>query len=163
LPLTDIVTESDCAVEMLAEAGVTVTAGVVLEGGGVVLPPPPPPQPAIHRLPAIPSQNAACRAKLLMRALSLPAPFVSGRSGRWTHDTTVPVRNRCRNQFSCGSHRITASHGIEIIFSLAGAHTERGEQTRWRPAPRAQEMQEFTGVYAFIQRCYAPAALARMD
>jgi hypothetical protein len=54
---------------MLIVAGVTVTVGVVL-GGGFVDPPPPPPQPAISKLPAIHSQNAACRPKLLMIALS---------------------------------------------------------------------------------------------
>lgn len=79
MPLTDIVTERDCAVEMLVEAGVTVTVGVVLTGGVVLPPPPPPPQPAIHRLPAIPSQNAACRPKLFIRALSRPRREVDAR------------------------------------------------------------------------------------
>jgi len=67
-PLTAIVTLNDCVVEMLLEAGVTVTVGVVLEVV-VVVPPPPPPHPAVHRLPATQSQNAACRLKPLIHAL----------------------------------------------------------------------------------------------
>jgi hypothetical protein len=150
LPLTDIVTERDCAEEIVIEAGVTVTVGVVLEGGGVLLPPPPPPQPATHRLPAIPSQNATCRPKLLMRALSLPAlPLVCGRSVMWTQGTPVPVRSHSLLQIRAEAIVSRPKYGIEIIFSPLVAYVAEDECRQRSFEPRRSELCATAKVFLF--------------
>jgi hypothetical protein len=76
------------------------------------------------------------------------------------HAIPVPFRNRRYPQFFCGSHRITALDGIDIIFWRAAAcAAPEGKQQRCCGS-RASEAPVFAGVLYLIRHHFAVQALS---